>query len=113
MSDAAPAQPHPLLDLDRVVHEPARLAILSVLSGAEAAEFKFLEATTGLTKGNLSSHILKLESAGYVEVQKAFRGKTPVTSLSITDAGRAALTTYLEQLRAALPTVEPARRDST
>lgn len=105
MSSAEPAPIQSLLELNRVVHEPARLAILSILAGAEEVEFKFLEATTGLTKGNLSSHILKLELAGYVEVKKAFRGKTPVTSFRITAAGGQALTTYLERLRAALSTV--------
>jgi DNA-binding transcriptional ArsR family regulator len=95
-----------LLDLDRIVHEPARLAILMILARASEVEFKFLEAATGLTKGNLSSHVAKLETAGYVEVVKAFRRKTPVTSFRITEAGRQALAGYLEQIRSVLPPVE-------
>jgi DNA-binding transcriptional ArsR family regulator len=92
-----------LLELDRVVHEPARLVILTVLSSAREVEFKFLETTTGMTKGNLSSHTAKLETAGYLEVVKAFRGRMPVTSFKITDAGRKALTDYWAAVKAAIP----------
>lgn len=91
-----------LMNLDRVVHEPARLAILTVLAEAEAVEFRFIETVTGLTRGNLSSHASKLEAAGYIEVDKAFRGRTPVTSYRITEAGREALTSYRDRLRAAM-----------
>jgi len=93
----------PILDLDRTVHEPARLAILTVLSAAEEVEFLFLQRITGLSKGNLSSHTQKLEAAGYLETVKAFRGRIPVTSFHITDQGRGALKTYHQQLRALLP----------
>lgn len=89
-----------LLELDRLVHEPARLAILTVLAEAERVEFRFLENVTGLTRGNISSHTSKLEAAGYLTVAKEFRGRTPVTSYSITSAGREALETYRSQLRA-------------
>ncbi len=88
-----------LLTLDRVVHEPARLAILTVLAEAEEVEFRFLEVVTGLTRGNLSSHASKLETAGYIEVEKSFRARTPVTSYRITAPGREALDTYREQMR--------------
>jgi DNA-binding transcriptional ArsR family regulator len=84
MSEAKPPGVQALLDLDRVVHEPARLAILTVLSAAGDVEFKFLEAAIGLTKGNLSGHVSKLESAGYVTVNKSFRERIPVTSYRIT-----------------------------
>lgn len=94
---------HALLGLDRVVHEPVRLALLSLLAGAGEAEFKFLESALGLSKGNLSSHAGKLEDAGYIEVRKVFRGKLPVTSYRITDAGRAALGGYWAALRGAAP----------
>jgi DNA-binding transcriptional ArsR family regulator len=90
------------MDLDRVVHEPARLAILTILSEAEEVEFRFVEAVTGLTRGNLSSHASKLEAAGYIEVDKAFRGRTPVTSYRITAVGREALDAYRARLRAAM-----------
>jgi DNA-binding MarR family transcriptional regulator len=92
-----------ILELDRVIHEPARLVILTVCNSAEEVEFKFLEATTGLSKGNLSSHISKLEQVGYVEVIKAFRKKIPVTSFKITKAGREALAVYWNALRGSIP----------
>jgi DNA-binding transcriptional ArsR family regulator len=90
------------LSLDRLVHEPARLVILTVLAEAEEVEFRFLERVSGLTKGNLSSHISKLEEAGYLAVKKFFRGKLPTTSLKITRSGRSALKRYREQLNHAL-----------
>lgn len=91
-----------LLTLDRLVHEPARLAILTVLAEAETVEFQFLTRVSGLTKGNLSSHISKLEQAGYLEVNKSFRGKMPSTSLKITPSGRSALKKYRKDLKRAL-----------
>jgi len=94
---------HAILDLDRTVHEPARLAILTVLSAAESVEFLFLQRVTGLSKGNLSSHTQKLEAAGYLETLKAFKGRIPATSFRITEDGRAALRAYHQQLRALLP----------
>jgi DNA-binding transcriptional ArsR family regulator len=87
-----------LLELDRLVHEPARLAILTILAAAEEVEFRFLEETIGLTKGNLSSHLSKLESGAYVTVKKRFKGKIPVTSLRITREGRRALDGYRRRL---------------
>jgi DNA-binding transcriptional ArsR family regulator len=93
----------PILALDRTVHEPARLAILTVLSAAEEVEFLFLQRVTGLSKGNLSSHAQKLEVAGFLETVKSFRGRIPVTSFRITDEGRTALKAYHKQLRALLP----------
>lgn len=92
-----------ILDLDRLVHEPARLAILSVLSGVEWAEFKMVESLTRLTKGNLSSHLAKLEEGGYVTIHKGYRGRIPLTTLAITKKGREALDRYWEQLRQAAP----------
>jgi DNA-binding MarR family transcriptional regulator len=90
------------LTLDRLVHEPARLVILTVLAEAEEAEFRFLEKVCGLTKGNLNGHISKLKEAGYVEARKFFRGEFPVTSLKITRSGRSALKKYRKQLNEAL-----------
>jgi DNA-binding MarR family transcriptional regulator len=92
-----------ILDLDRMVHEPARLAILTVLSAADQVEFLFLLKVTGLSKGNLSAQAQKLEAAGYLQTIKAFRGRLPVTSFRITEEGRAALLAYHAQMRALLP----------
>lgn len=95
--------PKAILDLDRVIHEPARLAILTVLCSAEEVGFLFLQRVTGLSKGNLSSHTQKLEAVGYLATVKAFQGRIPVTSFRITEDGRLALRLYHQQLRALLP----------
>ena len=87
-------------DLDRTIHEPARLRILTVLSGVDEADFNFLLNTLSLTKGNLSSHIDRLEKAGYVNVVKSFNGRIPHTDFSITDQGAQALEKYWEELDA-------------
>lgn len=87
-------------ELDRVIHEPARLRIAAILSGVDRADFKFMLSTLGLSKGNLASHISKLEQAGYVEVQKSFNGKIPHTEYRLTDAGRIALAGYWAELDA-------------
>lgn len=91
-----------LADLDRVVHEPARLAIMAVLYSIESADFVYLLHSTGLTKGNLSSHLMRLEEAGYVSIQKGFRGKIPQTTCSLTPAGRLAFQSYRLHLRQAV-----------
>ena len=88
--------------IDRVVHEPVRLRALTLLSGVEAAEFSFLLKVLGLTNGNLSVHMRKLEEAGYVSVAKEFAGRVPRTTYAITGPGREALRGYweaMEQLR--------------
>ena len=80
-----------MTDLDRVIHEPARLRILSILTGVDLADFTFLSSTLGLSRGNLSSHMDKLERAGYVKITKGFNGKFPRTEYGLTNKGRAAL----------------------
>ena len=87
-------------ELDRVIHEPVRLRIMSILSGVDRADFKFMLSTLGLSKGNLASHIDRLEQAGYVEIQKSFNGKMPHTEYHLTETGRIALTKYLSELDA-------------
>ena len=85
-------------DIDRVIHEPARLLIVTILYAVEKADFLYLLHETGLTKGNLSAHLLKLENAGYVQIDKTFRGKIPQTLISLNEAGRTAFETYRKQL---------------
>ncbi len=85
-------------DVDRIIHEPVRLKVMSVLDGVKNADFTFLTTALGLTNGNLSSHIDRLEKANYVAVKKSFQGKMPRTTLSITESGRAALNAYWEEL---------------
>ena len=75
-------------------HEPARLALTAILSVVESADFLYLQRETGLTKGNLSSHLTKLEEAGYVAIEKTYRGRIPLTLVRLTDAGAAAYKAY-------------------
>jgi DNA-binding transcriptional ArsR family regulator len=86
--------------LDKLIHEPARLRILTILSGVDVSDFNFLLNTLGLTKGNLSSHMDKLEKAGYVEVNKSFNGRIPHTEFTLTGEGRGALEAYWKELDA-------------
>ncbi|MCP4211125.1 MAG: transcriptional regulator [Halieaceae bacterium] len=88
--------------LDRVIHEPARLKIMTHLYVVESGDFVYLMRTTGLTRGNLSSHMTKLEDAGYVEVIKEFVERKPVTMLSLTEEGRTALLEYRKYLTLAI-----------
>ena len=92
----------PLTDIDRIVHEPARLLILAYLYVVESADFLFLMRQTGLTKGNLSSHMSKLEAAGYVEVVKEFVEKIPRTMLRLTKEGRRAFNDYRQSMKQVL-----------
>ncbi len=92
----------PLTDIDRLIHEPARFLIMAHLYVVESADFLFLIRQTGLTWGNLSSHISKLEAAGYIDVQKGFKGKKPHTMLSLTDEGRSAFQRYRDNMQQVL-----------
>ena len=91
-----------LIQLDKVIHEPARLLILCQLYVAKSMDFLFLLRQTGLTQGNLSSHMKKLESAGYVEVQKAFVERKPRTVYALTQVGRSAFTDYVQVMKGVL-----------
>jgi DNA-binding transcriptional ArsR family regulator len=86
--------------IDRLIHEPARLAIMTQLLVLERADFIYVMNETGLTRGNLSSHMSKLEQAGYLKVEKKFEGKTPRTMLALTKTGRQALVEYRRQMQA-------------
>jgi DNA-binding transcriptional ArsR family regulator len=86
------------LILDRLIHEPARLAIMSVLSYVAEAEFVLLQRATGLTKGNLSSHLAKLEEAGLVRIEKRFVGKRPSTNVRLTADGKERIARHWDQL---------------
>jgi DNA-binding MarR family transcriptional regulator len=88
----------PIADIDRLIHEPARLMILALLSVVESADFVYLMRQTGLTRGNLSSHMSKLEAAAYIEVKKEFADKIPRTLLRLTDRGRAAFQSYRQDM---------------
>ena len=86
------------LILDRLIHEPGRLAILTVLSSVRDADFVFLQRATGLTKGNLSSHLAKLEAAGLVTIKKRFVRKKPNTNVSLTAVGKQRIADHWDRL---------------
>ena len=86
-----------IANLDRLIHEPARLAIMAVLSACESADFIYLLNSTGLSKGNLSAQLSKLEEAGYVAIVKGFKDNYPNTNCSLTTAGRRAFNNYWKQ----------------
>lgn len=85
-------------NLDRIIHEPARLVILAALNKVEDADFKFLCTVTGLTKGNLSRQCVQLEEAGYIEIHKYHKGRIPATSYRMTERGNAAFADYWQQM---------------
>lgn len=92
----------PVKEIDRLIHEPARLLIMAHLYVVEAVDFLYLMNQTGLTFGNLSSHMTRLEEAGYIEVEKSFVDKRPNTRLNLTDAGRKAFEEYRRNMRGLL-----------
>jgi DNA-binding MarR family transcriptional regulator len=87
------------LDIDKLIHEPARLKILAQLYVVESVDFLFLMNQTGLTQGNVSGHLLKLEDAEYVAIEKGFVGKRPQTMISLTSKGRRAFKKYIKSMR--------------
>ena len=91
-----------LAELDKLIHEPARLTILAILYTVAEADFLYLLNTSGLTKGNLSAHLNKLETAGYVEIEKTFKGKLPLTVCRLTPDGRERFEAYRRGLRQVL-----------
>ena len=101
-SDIANEGLQPLAEIDRVIHEPARLLILAYLSVVESADFLFLMNQTNLTRGNLSSHLSKLEAAGYIEIKKEFVEKIPRTLLRISEQGRKAFLEYRRNMKQVL-----------
>jgi len=88
-----------LIGVDRVIHEPARMLIAAILYSVESADFLYLQRETSLTKGNLSSHLSRLEEAGYVTIEKTYRDKIPLTICRLTDEGRKAFQDYRKQLK--------------
>jgi DNA-binding MarR family transcriptional regulator len=86
--------------VDRLIHEPARLMLLALLYGVDRADFLYLLNESGMTKGNLSSHLAKLQDAGYIEIAKGFRGKIPYTLVRLTPRGSHAFDRYRAQLKA-------------
>jgi DNA-binding MarR family transcriptional regulator len=88
-----------LSSLDRLIHEPVRLMIMTILYAVKEADFVYLQRECGLTQGNLSSHLSKLEEAGYLVISKTFKGKYPLTICTLTKKGRAAFEGYSDKMR--------------
>ncbi len=93
---------HPLADINQVIHAPARLMVLTYLYVVESADYVFLMRLTGLTWGNLATHLTKLEEARYITINKEFKGKKPHTTISLTRQGRAAFREYKKSLQQVL-----------
>lgn len=93
---------HPLADIDQIIHAPARLMVLTYLYVVDSADYVFLARMTGLTWGNLASHLAKLEEAGYINISKEFRGKKPHSTVSLTEQGRTAFREYKKNLEGVL-----------
>ncbi|MBR9675963.1 transcriptional regulator [Candidatus Woesearchaeota archaeon] len=89
----------PRKKIDKLIHEPARLSIMSNLYVVEAMDFLALKNLTGLSDGNIASHISKLETAKYVEVKKSFKAKKTVTTYSLTEKGRSAFDSYRAEMK--------------
>jgi DNA-binding MarR family transcriptional regulator len=87
-----------IADVDEVIHGRVRLGVMAFLSSAHQADFGVLKAKLGVTDGNLSVHLKKLEEAGYVAISKQFVGKKPLTTVTLTQAGRAAFVAYLDAM---------------
>ena len=90
--------PEPFLQLDRVIHEKGRLAIMSMLAASPELSFTDMRDALNMTDGNLTTHIRTLQEAGYVSITKSFRNNRPLTTCSLTDAGKKAFTSYINLL---------------
>lgn len=93
---------HPLAEIDQVIHASARLMVLTYLYVVESADVVFLKNMTGLTWGNLSTHLTRLEEAEYIVIEKEFRGRKPHTTVQLTQKGREAFKAYKQQLKQVL-----------
>jgi DNA-binding MarR family transcriptional regulator len=90
--------PEPFLNLDRVIHEKGRLAIMSLLAASPQLAFTEMRETLGMTDGNLTTHLRTLHEAGYIAVTKVFQGGRSITTYALTPAGRTAFTAYINLL---------------
>lgn len=93
--------------VDRLLHEPARLMIVTILYPLDQSDFLYLLRETGLTKGNLSAHLMKLEEAAYIEIEKTFRGKVPMTLIKLSPLGRTAFMDYRNKLKDIMEQITP------
>lgn len=91
-----------LTSVDKLIHEPARLAVIAILDTVEKTDFLYLQRATSLTKGNLSVHLQKLEEANLIEIEKTFQGKYPRTLCKLTMKGKKGFQAYKEQMKGVL-----------
>ncbi len=102
MADQDPVERHPFADLDRTIHSPARLMVMTYLYVVESVDYVYLTHLTGLTWGNLATHVGKLEEEGYVEIEKTFVDKKPYSVIKLTKTGRDAFKAYRNQMKGVL-----------
>ena len=101
--------PEPFLQLDRVIHEKGRLAIMSLLAASPQLSFTEMRDTLSMTDGNLTAHMRTLQEAGYASVTKEFQGGRPLTTYSITAQGRKAFATYINLLEQIVQQTKPTK----
>ena len=99
--------PEPFLNLDRVIHEKGRMAIMSLLAAQSELSFTELRDTMGMTDGNITTHIRTLQEAGYIAVTKSFQEKRPLTTCTLTPAGRQAFSDYIRLLEQIVQQAKP------
>ncbi len=92
----------PLADIDPIIHAPARLRVMTYLYVVDSIDFVYLKRVTGLSWGNLSTHLTKLEDAGYVKISKTFQDKKPNTMIQLTEQGRQAFRAYKDEMQQVL-----------
>ena len=101
--------PEPFLQLDRVIHEKGRLTIMSLLAASPELSFTEMRDTLSMTDGNLTSHVRTLQEAGYLSVSKSYQGNRPLTTCSLTAAGKKAFTSYINLLEQIVQQSRPAK----
>ncbi|HKX61293.1 MAG TPA: transcriptional regulator [Verrucomicrobiae bacterium] len=99
--------PEPFLQLDRIIHEKGRLAIMSLLAASPQLSFTEMRNTLGMTDGNITAHIRTLQEAGYISVTKEFKSGRPLTTYALTTKGRQAFTTYINLLEQIVQQTKP------
>ena len=92
----------PLADIDPIIHAPARLRVMTYLYVVDSIDFVYLKRVTGLSWGNLSTHLTKLDDAGYVKISKTFQDKKPNTMIQLTEQGRQAFRNYKDEMQEVL-----------
>lgn len=102
-----------LSGVNRLIHEPSRLVIMTILYAVDSADFLYLQRETGLTKGNLSSHLSKLEEARYIEIEKTYKGKIPLTLCKLTKLGKQAFESYHQRLKDFIERTSSDKRKNT